>query len=198
MNLCIVRHGETEWNAARRLQGQHDIPLSEKGIEQARELGKKLASEFPKRFVALYCSPLARARQTAQHIGMEIGLAPVPIQGLHEVCLGAFETHTWEEVKADMPEAFEDFNANMRFSKLHGGESMQEVASRALDALAEIMERHSDAEGDVLIVSHGAVIASIRTLASDGDMNDMRTFIPHNAELVELTLDSVEFARAAL
>src|SRR5712692_84938 len=71
--LLLVRHGESTWNAARRIQGQLDPPLSERGAEQARELAARMRGHRP---VALYCSDLCRTWQTAEPIAHAVGMEP--------------------------------------------------------------------------------------------------------------------------
>src|SRR5690348_13914028 len=102
--LLLVRHGESTWNAARRMQGQLDPPLSERGLAQALEVGERLAG---RRLGAFYCSDLVRARQTAELIASAVGMDPVPDPGLREIALGAWEGKTREEVMAEYPEEWE-------------------------------------------------------------------------------------------
>src|SRR5215467_961883 len=91
--LLLVRHGESTWNAARRIQGQLDPPLSDRGMMQAREVGERLAG---RRLVGFYCSDLVRARQTAEVIAGAVGVEPQPETGLREIALGAWEGKTRE------------------------------------------------------------------------------------------------------
>ena len=96
LRLLLIRHGETDWNASGRYQGQMDIPLNEAGVEQARILGRRLRNEPsgpiepvrpPGSINALYASDLARAWQTAQTVGEACGLAPQPEPRLRELSL---------------------------------------------------------------------------------------------------------------
>src|SRR5215471_18946435 len=86
--LLLVRHGESTWNAGRRIQGQLDPPLSARGSTQAQEVAERFVGH---RLVGLYCSDLVRARRTAELIGEAAGLAPVDEPGLREISLGAWE-----------------------------------------------------------------------------------------------------------
>src|SRR5215472_18960074 len=72
--LLLIRHGESTWNAGRRIQGQMDPPLSERGVAQAQEVAERFAGH---RLEGLYCSDLDRARRTAELIGVAAGLEPV-------------------------------------------------------------------------------------------------------------------------
>src|SRR5690348_7740411 len=76
--LLLVRHGESTWNAERKIQGHRDSPLSERGLAQARELGERLVGH---RLAGFYCSDLTRARQTAELIASGVGMEPVPDPG---------------------------------------------------------------------------------------------------------------------
>src|SRR5262252_9580356 len=80
--LLLVRHGESTWNAARRIQGQLDPPLSDRGMTQAQEVAERFGGH---RLEGLYSSDLARTWQTAEQIGAAVGLEPVPEPGLREI-----------------------------------------------------------------------------------------------------------------
>src|SRR5256885_8248255 len=85
--LLLVRHGESTWNAARRIQGQLDPPLSERGADQAVEVGERLAGH---RLAGFYCSDLVRTRQTAELIASAGGVETVPEAGRREIGPGAW------------------------------------------------------------------------------------------------------------
>src|SRR5207248_2072590 len=92
--LLLVRHGETDWNAAGRLQGHTDRPLNDYGRQQARELGDRLAGD---RIAAVYASDLVRARETAEILGERLGLVVVLDPDLREKNWGTWEGLTGDE-----------------------------------------------------------------------------------------------------
>src|SRR5882762_1657252 len=96
VHLCLVRHGETAWNAEGRVQGQLDVPLSETGLEQARAVARVLSKET---FSAIYSSDLTRARQTAQPIADLLKQEIFLKESLRERHYGAFQGMTYPEAK---------------------------------------------------------------------------------------------------
>jgi broad specificity phosphatase PhoE len=143
--LLLVRHGETDWNADGRLQGQTDRPLSDYGRRQARKLAEELEGE---ELEAIYSSDLARARETAEIVGERLGL-PVELDAeLREKDWG-----TWEGLTAVERDRVEFV-----------GESTQAHQERILGALRRIAERHHG-DGRVLVVTHGGSMRRVQTAA---------------------------------
>ncbi len=142
--LLLVRHGETDWNADGRLQGQTDRPLNDFGRRQARELAEKLAGE---QLDAVYASDLSRARETAETIGARLGLPVVLDPDLREKDWG-----TWEGLTAVERDRVE-----------FAGESTREHAGRMLRALRRIAARHPG--GHVLVVTHGGSMRRVQSAA---------------------------------
>jgi broad specificity phosphatase PhoE len=143
--LLLVRHGETDWNADGRLQGQTDRPLSDFGRRQARQLADALAEE---RLDAIYSSDLARARETAEIVAQRLKL-PVSLEpDLRERNWG-----TWEGLTAIERDRVEFV-----------GESTKAHEERILRALRRISERHPDG-GSVLVVTHGGSMRRVQTAA---------------------------------
>ncbi len=142
--LLLVRHGETDWNAGGRLQGQTDRPLSEFGRRQARELAEKLAGE---QIDAVYASDLSRARETAETIGARLGLPVALDPDLREKDWG-----TWEGLSAVERDRVEFV-----------GESTEAHGERTLRALRRIADRHPG--GHVLVVTHGGSIRRVQAAA---------------------------------
>ena len=97
--ICIVRHGETAWNAEGRVQGQLDIPLNDVGRAQARATAEALANHD---FTAIYCSDLSRVRQTCEPAARKFALPVTYLPELRERHYGMFETLTYVEVRARM------------------------------------------------------------------------------------------------
>jgi broad specificity phosphatase PhoE len=142
--FLLVRHGETDWNADGRLQGQTDRPLSDFGRRQARELADELGGE---ELEAIYASDLARAKETAGIIGERLGLAVVLDADLREKDWG-----TWEGLTAVERDRVEFV-----------GESTEDHQERTLRALRRIAERHPS--GHVLVITHGGSIRRVQTAA---------------------------------
>jgi broad specificity phosphatase PhoE len=143
--LLLVRHGETDWNADGRLQGQTDRPLSDFGRDQARRLAEELESE---EIEAIYASDLSRAQETAEIVGERLGLPIVLDPDLREKDWG-----TWEGLSAVERDRV-DFV----------GESTEAHQKRVLRALRRISERHAGA-GRVLVVTHGGSMRRVQTAA---------------------------------
>jgi broad specificity phosphatase PhoE len=168
--LVLVRHGETDWNAANRFQGHADPPLNEKGQAQARALATELRREA---FAALYTSPLQRAAETAAIIGYELGLEPIPDDALKEVDVGSWSGLTRAEVEERYPTGFARW---LQFG--HGwddGETYDELGTRVLTGLTRIAERHE--EGDVLTITHGGPIRSALAVAERVSFDEARRSI---------------------
>ena len=151
--LLIVRHAETEWNAVGRIQGHTDIGLSEKGAEQARSLGARLAGLS---IDAAYSSDLKRTSETAKIAlgGRDIVLNETPM--LREYHKGAFEGLTLPEIKAQFPEEYPRYlEKNLDYAP-KGGESTREVSARMAKIIGQIKADHLNET--VLLVSHGGVL----------------------------------------
>lgn len=177
--ICLVRHGETRWNAERRLQGHIDIPLNDTGLTQAASTARSLDGL---RFGAIYSSDLLRARQTASAIA---GTRGQPLQTeprLRERHYGAFQGLTYDEARARFPDAYERFTARDTEQPIPGdGESLICFAMRVTEALTEIAQRH--AGEPVLVVAHGGVLDIAHRLATGKALHAPRDFTIPNAAL---------------
>lgn len=154
--LLLIRHGETAWNAAGRIQGQLDVPLSATGVWQAQRLAARLAAEP---IAAVVASDLARAALTAQPLAQSLGLSIVFDRRLRERHFGIFEGHTLEEVAARYPAEFAAWRARDPHWAIPGGESGAQLIARALAALDDIAQRH--AGETVAVVAHGGVLDAV-------------------------------------
>lgn len=157
MRLILVRHGETPWNVTLQYQGQANIPLNDRGFEQARRTGERLRRLGA---VALYSSDLARAWQTAEAIGAAAGLTPQPIRELREIDVGQWEGLTPEELYRRFPDHMAEFERDPARTVRLGGESYAQLQARALVALTQIAERHQPGEA-IIAVSHGGTIRAL-------------------------------------
>lgn len=152
--ICFVRHGETDWNIERRMQGHIDLPLNANGEAQARALGPAF-SAF--RADALYSSDLTRARQTAQPIADVLGLSLQTTPLLREQHFGRCEGKVFAEIAAAHPEDAQALiSRDPDYVTPGGGESRRQHEARILDYVADLLARH---EGQSLIVvTHGGVL----------------------------------------
>jgi 2,3-bisphosphoglycerate-dependent phosphoglycerate mutase len=168
--ILLVRHGETDWNATGRLQGQSDTPLNALGHEQARRAAQRLAAEPVQ---ALYSSDLARAFQTATIIGHTLGLTVVTSSRLRERQYGAWEGLTAAEIQARYPEEFAAWRARSVDFAPPQGETRSQLLTRGLAELNAIARRHA---GEMaVVVTHGGlcyVIISHFLASIDGDRRE--------------------------
>lgn len=161
--LTLVRHGQTDWNLDRRIQGSTDIPLNETGRADARTAAANLAGTTHH---AIYTSPLLRARETAEIISAELGLgAPVLVPGIREREFGDGEGMSVSEYM----KTYGGWD-----SEVPGAETLGDVAARALQALDEIARdsrrRSTPAAESVVVVAHGGVIRSLIDHVSGGTL----------------------------
>ena len=156
----LVRHGETQWNAEERVQGQTDVPLHETGRREAAATGRRL-SEIP--FAAVYASDLGRTQETAAIIRGAHLASPPEVQthpDLREVAYGVLEGLTWSEIRQrDKSMNDRQFVRDLDFAP-PGGETFRQVLARTGRFADMLRERH--ANDDVLVVGHGG---SLRALA---------------------------------
>ena len=174
-SFLLVRHGQTDWNAARRYQGQSDIPLNQTGIDQAKSLAKKLTAE---KFDAIYSSDLSRAYQTAVILADTLQLQVQQDRRLREICQGIWEGMSLDEVQEKYAEDFRRGAEDPAYSRAPGGESVAEVAARMSAAADEISRIYPG--GRILIASHGLAVSALYCLAKNIPLNQVYDFIPEN------------------
>lgn len=155
MKLLLVRHGETEGNVRRLLQGLDD-PLTERGRRQAQEIAALLSRRDD--VVALYASPLVRTVQTAEAISAGVGLEPALREGLAELNVGDAEGFGYEEWAERFPEQAERFRSEGLDFVWPGGESGRQLGRRVAAEVDRILGDHRDDAGAVVIVSHGGAL----------------------------------------
>ena len=151
--LLLVRHGESTWNASRRIQGHLDPPLSARGLAQAQELAERLAGH---QLAGFYTSDLCRCVQTAGSIADLAGVQPLQEPGLREINLGAWEGKTRAQLEVEYPGLWAAWAKEPSWDLVPGGEGAGPFAARVVSTLERIRERHP--HGDVLCVTHGGVI----------------------------------------
>jgi probable phosphoglycerate mutase len=156
--LILLRHGQTEWNASDRMQGQYDTELSELGRRQAKDAARELMGIEP---IALISSDLRRAFDTASALADHSDLDVVPDRRLRETRLGEWEGLTHIEVDARYPGARQQWRLDATFTP-PGGESKLDVGARALPVVRELFDARADWPGrTIILVAHGGLIAAL-------------------------------------
>ncbi len=153
----LARHGETDWNRARRIQGQADIPLNQSGRAQAGLLGQCLGDAS---FSAIYASDLSRAMETPRLAAGEGASELVPVRELREIAYGEWEGLTFAEAEARDPEGFAErmLRQNVRYAP-PGGENVEQFVERVRQFHDQVRARHGSGER-VLVVGHsGSLLA---------------------------------------
>lgn len=154
--IHLVRHGETGWNAAGRIQGQAESRLTPRGHAQARALGLQIDLGD---FDAVYCSSSVRTRQTLDGVLGGRECQARFRDNLREIHLGPWQGLLRTEVAARWPQAFDDFKNHPDRFELEGAEPFGALQQRGLDALEGIAAEHAGSR--VLVVSHGALIKAV-------------------------------------
>ncbi len=185
MHLLLIRHGETDWNNERRIQGHTDTSLNERGIGQAEKLAARLCSE--EKIDALYSSPLARARLTAEIIGKKFGIEPILDDRLMEKHLGELEGMSFEEIEQMHPGVAQRWQESKEHFLLPGEESAQDLQKRVKDFLSELASHHNDSR--IVVVSHGGTINILISTLIELDINRRSPFWFDNASIswIDLT-----------
>ncbi len=179
--ILALRHGETTWNQDRRLQGQLDIPLNERGHWQAARTAAALREEP---IAAVYSSDLARAHQTARAIAAAQGLDVRSHPGLRERHFGVFQGKTWTELEVEEPEATQAWRTRVPEFAPAGGENLLQLRERIAAALDEIAAGHADEQ--IVIVAHGGVLDMVYRLATGLELQAPRTWLVENAAIHRL------------
>jgi alpha-ribazole phosphatase len=180
--LCLIRHGQTDWNLDGRYQGQSDVPLNENGRAQARHLAGQL-QEHP--FSTIRTSDLWRARETAEIIADSLHLPIIPDPRLREINQGKWEGQQVETIRSRYAELWERRKEDPANVRPPGGETVSEVATRVQAALDDIIA--SQPAKPVLVVSHGLAIATALCKVRGIPVGLAYSLIPENAEPVWVT-----------
>ncbi|MFB4169410.1 histidine phosphatase family protein [Virgibacillus sp. JSM 102003] len=157
--ICLIRHGETDWNASQKLQGATDIPLNRKGILQAEECAAFLESS---QWDVLITSPLTRAKQTAEIINEKLNIPFAEMAAFKEKSFGDAEGMTPQERLEKFPDKI-----------FPNQEDEQSFKERIMTGIHEINQSYHGSM--VLLVAHGAVINSILGTVSDGEIGSGKT-----------------------
>lgn len=151
--LLLIRHGETPWNALGKVQGVHNIDLSEAGIMQAKCLKERLNGNF----TAIYSSPLNRAYETARILCENTPLEPVKVEELREIDFGSWEGLTFKEIARDYPTEFANWKIDDKLGAMYDGDgNIYNVSQRGKACIESLIKKHPGET--IAVVSHGGFI----------------------------------------
>ncbi|WP_206999217.1 histidine phosphatase family protein [Trinickia mobilis] len=186
--VLFIRHGETDWNRIRRIQGHIDIPLAQSGVAQAQQLAARLAREAQSgaRLDAIYSSDLQRAQQTAQPAASALGLPLRLKPGLRERAYGVFQGHDSTEIEARFPDEYAVWQTRDPGFAPEGGESSRAFYHRVVHAVESIVTENP--EGRIACVAHGGVLDCVYRFA-----NGLLLDAPRNYALLNTSINTVEF-----
>ena len=193
IELLLIRHGETEWNVEKRLQGHRDITLNREGVRQSLALGRCLLDEP---LDAIYSSDLQRALHTAQAIATPRGMHIQLEKGLRERCFGAFEGMVHPEIDARYPLDYaawqrRDVDARYPSGEFHA-ETLREFADRTLVCIERIAASHPE-NSRVILVTHGGVLDTVYREATGMAYELPRSFDVLNASINRVKWDGSRF-----
>lgn len=172
MKLYVIRHGETDWNIVRRLQGRSNTHLNEKGKELAKITGEAL-KEIP--FTRCYSSPLSRAMETAQLVLGERDIPIIPEERIAEISFGIYEGKicTKDVYEIPDPDFMYFFSAPEKYHHPKDAESIEDLCVRTTEFLRELVENPELEDETILIATHGA---ALRGMLSSLQMEDLSQF----------------------
>jgi len=166
MKIYITRHGETEWNKKGFMQGWRDSDLTEKGIENAKRLGRSLKDIH---FDAIYSSPLGRAVETAKYITEENNSRIILLESLKEIGFGIWEGMEHSKIKELYFEQYTNFWERPNLYKAKkDGESFEELFTRAKKAWDEISKFDGK---NVLVVTHAVILKALYLIIKNLELN---------------------------
>lgn len=192
MELYIVRHGETEWNKDKLLQGSTDIPLSENGRALARISGEALANTA---FNRIYSSPLSRAYETACLFRGQQEVEIITDERLRELCFGEYEGKNMSELLAtpDCPFRF-FFKQPHLYEAPADGESLEHLCERAASFMEDIILPLETTCQRVMIVAHGAINKALMTYVKKHDLSQFWSGgLQKNCNVIILELENGHF-----
>ncbi len=202
--ILFIRHGETDWNRVKRIQGHIDIPLAASGFAQAERLAARLARKAHRAHAdgaahtahtapdwgvaldAIYSSDLTRAQQTAQPTATALGMSVQLSTGLRERDYGVFQGHDSSEIAARFPDAYAVWKTRDPGFAPEGGESLRALSHRVLHTVAAIVAAHPG--GRIACVTHGGVLDCIYRHARGLPLD-----APRDHPLLNASVNTVDF-----
>ena len=153
LEIYLTRHGETEWNTIRRMQGQGNSPMTELGIRQAQWLAERLKE---KEFTCIYTSPLGRAKETAEILNEALNTTIIEDDRLKEIYLGDWQGQLLEDIDKDYPEENKAFWEKPIQFDMPDKEDFEDVRKRAGEFFEAVIQQHGS--GKILVVAHAIIL----------------------------------------
>ncbi|UCD54921.1 MAG: histidine phosphatase family protein [Candidatus Omnitrophota bacterium] len=173
VRLILVRHGETNWNKQKRVQGALDIPLNREGGEEARRISSEL-SKF--KIDVVYSSPVSCSCSTAHEIATTRSLKVIKIDELNEVNHGIWQGLLLKDIKKRYKKQYNTWKAYPTSVRPPKGESIRVAYDRAVSAMHKIVDKHKDES--ICIVSGGIILSIIKCYLRNIDPEGVWKFIP--------------------
>ena len=151
--IILTRHGHVEWIAPERFRGRADLPLTDRGVAQARMTSRRVEALGP--VAALYTSPMSRSVRTGQIIAEPFRLEAQLVEALNDIHYGAWQGLTPDEARARWPDEIDLWYRRPDLVQIPGGESLQDLLARAAHALRVVVGRHP--QETVVLVGHDSV-----------------------------------------
>ncbi len=186
--VTLVRHGETEWNVAMRLQGMKDSALTKNGLQQVQLVAKALSKL---NFDMLISSDLGRAIRTAEIINKHHGLEIKTDPSLRERNFGIMEGLTREQIQKKYRDVFDGYMERKDTYQIPQGESLVDFYKRVTDGLNRIIKTYPEQE--ILIVSHGGVLDCVMRMVFNYSLSAPRCFSIYNASVNSFSVKGNEW-----
>lgn len=151
--ILLIRHGHVEGISPARFRGRSDLPLTARGAAEARAVADRIASQWQP--IKVYTSPMRRCIETGGAIAKACGIEAGTMDQLNDIDYGAWQSRTYEEMKAAEPALFAAWFTTPQLVRFPGGDSLQDLVARSADALRLTLDRHPD--NTVVLVSHDSV-----------------------------------------
>lgn len=176
--IFLIRHGESQWNILKRIQGQQDIPLTERGLIQAELVGSRLVNE---KIDKIYSSDLIRAFNTAEIIGQKLNKPVIPMKEFREISFGIWEGISDEEMLRKYYDEYLMWRKNPENLKIEGAETLEELQLRAMNGVNKIIK--DSKEENILIVSHSATLKTMVLGLLDMNLRHFKNLTLNNVSL---------------
>lgn len=184
MKICLIRHGETNWNLEKRIQGQIDVPLNDTGKRQAVDMAD-IASAHA--FSAIYSSDLSRALETARQLAQGRSLDVRTMPSLRERHFGIFQGFTAEEGRVEHPEVYEKYLVRDVEYDFETGESLEALERRVVEAIEYLRREH--AKEVIAVVTHAGILDIVYRRSTGRPLCAKRDFSIPNCVLNWFTID---------